>query len=430
MAENPKVTIFSEVERCLVAGDFENAYEILRHEGAKKGVEHLLYTAGAHEIGRLALRYLVGGRPVDDPLLYTNVAGLALDGPIGLNPGWDKTGKTIQAWQALGAHHTTPGGVPFFPQTGRRMPRLTTFNDRLGDHGVNLSLNSMKFPSPGAEVVRYNIEKQKEQGDVHIPIIVQLTMNHVFFDDPKYHHLIHDLMRMTAEELLPVADAFNIGLTSPNVDYMRKVQAGDKADEFVRRIINAIREVTASSDRYIPIIFKGHGDLGERQWEYYCNWATYNEDYFDAFELINTTRKPEIWAKHGLDPDKVIGGLAGSDPDFQQLALDATRYVYEAIGDRFDIITNGGIDSGRQLVLALENGGSAVGINSAIPKLGLGAMKLIEREGLAILKRKYPEATSLDQIIGIATARKAKYLTRENPADKAENAARRIKERT
>lgn len=431
MTEIPEtdITIASEVRRHLLMGEASEAYDILRHEGLKHVAEKGLYLAGANELGRATLKYLVGGAPVVDPLLRTYVSTLELDGPIGLNPGWDKPGNCIQAWQALGAHHTTVGGVSLFPQTGKRMPRLFTFSNQFHDNGMDVSINSMGFPSPGARATRFNINRQRQQAGVHIPVIVQLTMNHEFFQNDNLD-LVHELMRMTAEELLDVADGFSIGLTSPNIDNMRKVQTGNRADQFILRVAAAVRNVASTSNRHIPIIFKGHGDLGERQWEYYCRWAEYREDYFDAFELINTTRLPHIWAKYGINPDSLGGGLAGADPDYQQLALDATTYVYEAIGDRFDIITTGGINSGPQLVKALESGGSAGGINSAIPKLGLGAMKLIERDALALLKQKYPKATSLDQIIGIATSRGPKNMTREAPANKRANIARRIGQAT
>src|SRR5438105_335691 len=102
MAENPKITLTSETWRHLKARDLDDAYSTIRHEGVKHLVEKGLYIAGSNNAGRLALKYFVGGAPVEDPLLKTNVAGIDLDGPIGLNPGWDKTGNTIQAWQALG----------------------------------------------------------------------------------------------------------------------------------------------------------------------------------------------------------------------------------------------------------------------------------------------------------------------------------------
>src|SRR6185312_3848727 len=157
------------------------------------------------------------------------------------------------------------------------------------------------------------------------------------------------------------------------------------------------------SDRRVPLIYKGDADGREERLEYYCKWAQYREGLIDAFELINTTALPHIKTRYNAA--SLPGGLAGADQEYQQMALDAVRFVYEAVGDKVDIIYTGGANSGDQVLLGLENGGSAAGVNTAIRTFGIAAPRLFERRILQLIKQKYPDATSLGHIIGAATQR-------------------------
>ena len=423
MTADPRVTVASETLRHVGAANLAEAGDVLRHEGLKKAAEAGLYHGGQSQLGRLTLSRLAG-EPVDDPRLRTYVSTLKLDGPLGIAPGWDKTGKTIQAWQAAGAHHIAIGGITCFPQAGNPMPRLRTMDRLIGDHGTHISLNSFGFWNPGADKVAYNIQRQKELGVIKLPVIAQVTLNKEFYEAGNLD-LVHDLVRMTIKKVLPVADAINLGLSSPNTVGMRASQA----DEFILRIAAAARTAVSAVDRYIPIIFKGDGDGGEERLEYYCKWAQWREEYLDAFELINTTALPHIKARYGMGPE-MPGGLAGADAEYQQMALDAVKYVYEAVGDRVDIIATGGCDSGQQALKMVENGASAIGINTAIRRLGLGAPRTIERDLLNLINKQHSAASSLDQVIGTTTSRGPKHLTRENIADKTTNTVRRAAQDT
>jgi dihydroorotate dehydrogenase len=398
MAENPSHTLWTESADRLRHGEFEELGDIWRHEGLKKLVEKGLYQAGRNPLGRTGLKYLVEGGPINDPLLRTNIGGLELDGPVGLAPGWDKTGNTIQAWQTLGARHMTIGGVTLFPQAGNRMPRLRTFSNEVGDRGADVSLNAFGFWNPGADKVVYNIQKQKEMGEFDIPIIVQVTLNKEFYE-PQNRHMVRDVLIETIKKVLPVADGINLGLTSPNTKNMRESQ--DDRD-FISDITAATAYTVKEYDENIIVIFKGDGDGGEERLERYCNLVTYRERSCDVLELINTTGLRDIKSKY--DAGDLPGGLAGADPDYQKLALEAVEYVYEGVGDTVDIIGTGGIGP-KEALRMLESGASAIGVNSGVRKYGLGVMRSTETEIIKGRNEHYPEAVTLDQIIGIKTAR-------------------------
>lgn len=389
----------------------------MRHEGLKKLVERGLWIAGSHTLGRSALRS-AGGGPIDDPRLRTDVAGLEMDGPVGLAPGWDKIGHTIQAWQALGAHHITLGAAPLFSQSGNPTPRLRTIDKRRGDHGTKVSQNAFGFNSRGIDQLIYNIYTQRQKEGVNIPVIVQLTVNKEFYS-ADLRQVIRPILVETVKRALrlfdgvSVVDGVSIGLSSPNTQGMRTMQDDLK---LWSELINAVGYTVKEIDPNIPLIVKGDGDGGEERLDRYA-WAVEAQErrIIDAFELINTTRLKHILAKYGVEG--LPGGLAGDDPGYKQLALGSIRYLYERVGGIIDIIgTGGGASQAHDMI---EAGASAVGINTGVRSRGLTVMRKVEQEIIERIDREHPGATALDQIVGVKTKRGPKYLAKETPEEAA-----------
>lgn len=364
-----ELTVLGESMRNVSAG-FTAAGDVLRHEGLKRMVEWGLNHASDSEIGRRALEW-AAGQQVVDPALAITIGAVELEGPVGIAPGWDKTGKSILGLQTLGAHHVTVGGVPLYSQLGNPMPRLRTFDAKIGDHGKTRSLNSYGFYSPGEEKVRQNIEEQRDTGLVHIPVFVQVTANKEFYE-PSRRHELPEIIAKTVQKLVPVADGISFGLSSPNTLGMRDAQAY----EFLRNIIVASMEAGSNATaRDIPYILKGDGDGGDTRLDTYIRLA---EETGVHLELINTTGREEIKAKYGAE--HTPGGLAGADPDYQDLAITAIRYVAEAVDGKVDIIGTGGVNNGAQADKMLKAGAKAIGINTAMRELGVKAVRQIERE--------------------------------------------------
>ncbi len=396
MAESPDIGLFRESWRLVAeatGGVVDDVADIWRHEGLKKGVEAGLHLISQRQLGQWALEQMVcfGG----DSGLSTTVGGMELSGPTGIAPGWDKTGKTIVAWQALGANHITVGGVTLFPQQGKHMPRLRTMDSRIGDHGTKVSLNAFGFPGLGADKTAYNIAKQRELG-VKIPVIVQATANKEFYE-PSNIDLLPGIMAATVRKILPVADAIGLGLSSPNTIGMRDAQAYD----FLYEIVSRVRDEIESSGQEVPIIFKGDGDGGEERLDMYARLATALG--IEVFELINTTGLVKIKSKY--DVENLPGGLAGADEDYQQLAVDSVRYMYEAVGDKTDIIGVGGINGPERGLRMVRAGASAISINTFVRTAGTRAVKLIEKGMSDSLSSNPSGSDRIAQIIGIDTNR-------------------------
>ena len=89
----------------------------------------------AHDLGRLALRRpepwrLAKGGPPADPRLQTDLGGLALRSPIGLAPGFDKSGDLLPALTELGFGYVVVGSITPQPRQGNPHPRLHRYPDR------------------------------------------------------------------------------------------------------------------------------------------------------------------------------------------------------------------------------------------------------------------------------------------------------------
>lgn len=368
--------------------------DIWRHEAVKDAVGAFLHWSGGNTLGELMLRQLADVQPVD-PRLATEVGGIALKRPVGLGPGYDKRGTMIRAFEVLGAGHASVGGYTLDRQWGKPMPRVRTFNQRVGDHGTRISHNAYGFPNPSSEVGAENIEEQRARGAT-IPIVGQVTVRQEIFSEGRYDE-IPQILTETVRPLLPVVDAINIGLSSPNIEGMRANQRARTLIESIWRI----QDMMAAEGRIIPIILKGDGDGGEERNDMYC--VVYEATKI-ILELINTTSLRRIKAKYGAE--NLPGGLAGADPDYRQLALDTVKDIYEKTGA--PIIGMGGISNGELGLNMIGAGASALSVFSAIPDQGLGVIGKIGRDMSRILTERYPNVVSLDQFIGKDTKRGSK----------------------
>lgn len=113
----------------------------------------------AHDLGRLALRSpipwrILGGAPPADPRLATELAGLSLVSPIGLAPGFDKSGDLVPALSELGFGYLVVGSITPLPRRGNPRPRLFRYPDResltncmgMPNRGLNAALELLARP--------------------------------------------------------------------------------------------------------------------------------------------------------------------------------------------------------------------------------------------------------------------------------------------
>jgi dihydroorotate dehydrogenase len=150
----------------------------------------------AHDVGRIALRWrapwrlLVGSLPVDERLA-TNLGGLRLRSPIGLAPGFDKSGDLVPALSELGFGYLVVGSITPAPRAGNPRPRLHRYPD-----GESLT-NCMGMPNVGLDAAVRLLARPRAPG---CPVIAAVAGTSV------------DEVLASAAAVEPVVDGVEIGL--------------------------------------------------------------------------------------------------------------------------------------------------------------------------------------------------------------------------
>jgi len=150
----------------------------------------------AHDVGRLALRWrtpwrLVGGSPPEDPRLAVDLGGLSLRSPIGLAPGFDKSGDLVPALSELGFGYLVVGSITPAARSGNPHPRLLRYPDR------ESLTNCMGMPNRGVDAAVELLGRPRAAG---CPVIAAVAGASV------------DEVVRSAEAVEPVVDGIEIGL--------------------------------------------------------------------------------------------------------------------------------------------------------------------------------------------------------------------------
>ena len=307
----------------------------------------------AHEIGRQALRWrapwkVLGGAPPADERLATDLGGLALRSPIGLAPGFDKTGDMVPALSELGFGYLTVGSITPLPRAGNAHPRLHRYPDR------ESLTNCMGMPNPGIDAVVRTLSRPRAAGCRVIAAVAGMAADEV--------------VRLAAA-VEPVVDGVEIGLVcshTPETFEMAELPT-------VSAIVEAVaRQKTKPTFVKIP----PHHSPAER----IRTLAIVDrciEAGIDGLSVSGTRQIDEPLLSTGQ------GGLAG-----KATADDALRIlsdVADRAAGRIAIKASGGIFTGADAMRYLSAGATAVELYSGFIYRGPGVGRSIARELLAEL---------------------------------------------
>ena len=153
-----------------------------------------------HDLAKVALRLpgvarAMAERPPDTPLLHTSLAGLRLDHPIGLAPGFDKTGDLVPGLAKLGFGYIAVGSITAQPRAGNPKPRLARYPER------ESITNCMGMPNRGLDVAVRMLSRRRPQGPPVIAAVAGFSV---------------DELLAGAAALEPHVDAVEIGLVCRN----------------------------------------------------------------------------------------------------------------------------------------------------------------------------------------------------------------------
>jgi dihydroorotate dehydrogenase len=106
------------------------------YEDLLRGLLFRLPADTSHELAKTALRRpglvraLRARHQRPDSRLGTSLAGIPLSTPIGLAPGFDKSGDLVAGIASLGFGYVTVGSITTQPRAGNPKPRLHRYPDR------------------------------------------------------------------------------------------------------------------------------------------------------------------------------------------------------------------------------------------------------------------------------------------------------------
>ncbi|WP_186296357.1 quinone-dependent dihydroorotate dehydrogenase [Mycobacterium tilburgii] len=280
-------------------------------------IHTLVFTAlrGATALGvtRRLLYRLLGAH---DPALASTVFGVRFPAPLGLAAGFDKDGKGLRTWGALGFGYAEVGTVTAHPQHGNPAPRLFRLPD---DRAL---LNRMGFNNHGAGELAVRLARHRP----NVPIGVNIGKTKVTPAD----EAVEDY-RASARLVGPLASYLVVNVSSPNTPELRDLQAV----ETLRPILSGVLAETS-----VPVLVKIAPDLSNADVDEIADLAV--ELGLAGIVATNTTVSRDFLRTPGVD-ELGPGGISG--PPVTRRAIDMLRRLYRRVGDRLVLISVGGIET-------------------------------------------------------------------------------------
>ncbi|WP_422747349.1 quinone-dependent dihydroorotate dehydrogenase [Mycobacterium sp. WMMD1722] len=251
-----------------------------------------------------------------DPILATTVFGVRFPGPLGLAAGFDKNGKGLNTWPALGFGYAEVGTVTARPQPGNPQPRLFRLPE---DRAL---LNRMGFNNEGSARLAERLTRHRGDGVVGVNIGKTKTT--------APEDAVADYAE-SARRLGPLAAFVVVNVSSPNTPGLRDLQAV----ESLRPILTAVRAQTTA-----PVLVKIAPDLSDSDIDEIADLAV--ESGLAGIVATNTTISRDGLRTPGVD-DLGPGGISGAP--VADRSLEVLRRLYRRVGDRLVLISVGGIET-------------------------------------------------------------------------------------
>jgi dihydroorotate dehydrogenase len=309
-----------------------------------------------------------------DPVLASTVFGARFAGPLGLAAGFDKDGRGLHTWPALGFGYAEVGTVTAAAQPGNPLPRLFRLPD---DRAL---LNRMGFNNHGAAELARRLAAHRPTA----PIGVNIGKTKATAPEDA----VEDYVRST-RLVAPLATFLVVNVSSPNTPGLRDLQAV----ESLRPILAAVRAQTST-----PVLVKIAPDLDDADVDGIADLAV--ELGLAGIVATNTTVSRDGLRTPGVD-DLAAGGISG--PPVADRSAEVLRRLYRRVGDRLVLISVGGIETADDAWQRITAGASLLqGYTGFIYGGGLWAKHI--HDGLA--RRLHDGGfTSLAEAVGSAAVR-------------------------
>jgi dihydroorotate dehydrogenase len=309
-----------------------------------------------------------------DPVLASTVFGVRFAGPVGLAAGFDKDGRGLHTWGALGFGYAEVGTVTAQAQPGNPQPRMFRLAD---DRAL---LNRMGFNNHGAGELALRLARRTPE----VPIGVNIGKTKVTPPEGA----VEDYAE-SARLVAPLAAFLVVNVSSPNTPGLRDLQAVSS----LRPILAAVKAATSK-----PVLVKIAPDLSDDDVDEIADLAV--ELGLAGIVATNTTVSRDGLATPGVD---MLGAGGISGPPVARRSAEVLRRLYKRVGDRLVLISVGGIETADDAWDRITSGATLLqGYTGFIYGGGLWAKHI--HDGLA---RRLHEGgfTSLTDAVGSAIDR-------------------------
>ena len=290
---------------------------------------------------------------ITSPRLKTDLAGLALENPVGLAAGFDKNASAIAALSRAGFGFIEVGAATPRPQPGNPKPRLFRLTED------RAAINRFGFNNDGMEPIAARLAARDKTSTV--PVGLNLGANKDSADRAA------DFARVLGH-CGPHIDFATVNVSSPNTEKLRDLQGR----EALSALLAGVMEVRAGLDRPIPVFLKIAPDLSDSDLAEIAEVALATG--ISGIIASNTTLSREGLASAHRDQ---AGGLSGA-PLFEKSTRILARLSQLTEG-RLPLIGVGGISNAEEAFIKIRAGASAVQLYTAMVYQGLSLIPNILR---------------------------------------------------
>ena len=334
----------------------------------------------AHELSLRALEhglYPRGGQ--DDPRLAQTIYGLRFPNPLGMAAGFDKDARVPGALLDMGFGFTEVGTVTPRPQPGN--PRQRVFR-LIRERGV---INRLGFNSGGHDAVLARLEK-RPAGVIGVNIGANKDSG-----DPIEDYVL-GLQRFNR-----LADYFTVNISSPNTPGLRDLQAPDRLNSLLERVMQERGALAGAGQPSRPIFVKLAPDIHDDDLPAIV--ACLQANAVDGIILTNTTISRAEIPQSAYRGE--AGGLSGK-PLFARSTRMLAKVCLLTEG-HMPLIGAGGVSSAETARAKIQAGASLIQLytgmiyegHALLGRIKSGLLKAMDDAG----------ASSLDVLKGVEAER-------------------------